>query len=145
MRPIEPVELSAFIDGELDAGRAAEVRAALALDAALRERYEALVHADAHLRSLSAGAELTPRIRWPSLEASSGPTGSGLWRLVPVLVIPAAWLIGKLTYTESVALTASTAAFLVLTVSVLRLVLNEEEGAAPALADNSRDNTHEDL
>jgi anti-sigma factor RsiW len=133
MRPIDPAELSAFIDDELDTGRAAEVRAALATDAALRERYESLVHADAHMRSVAAGVSLHPQIRWPAPQASSRPrVPGGLWGVAPIALIPAAWLIGKLTEIESLALAASTLAFIALLVSVVRLVLSEEDGATVA-------------
>jgi anti-sigma factor RsiW len=123
MKPIEPTELSAYIDGELDAGRAAEVRAALDMDASLRGQYAALMRADAHLRSVAAaaGTTLHPRVRLPARK----PASAGVWRAVPVLVIPAAWLIGKLTAAESLALAASAIAFLTLVVTVVRLALNE--------------------
>jgi anti-sigma factor RsiW len=135
MRPIDPAELSAFIDGELDTQRTGEVRTALAADEALRARYEALAQADAHLRSLAAGAHLHPRIRWPSPAASAAaPVPSGLWRALPVVLIPATWLFGKLTDADALALAASAVAFLTLVVSAVTVVLNEEE--APALPEN---------
>jgi len=132
MRPIEPAELSAFIDGELDAGRAAEVRAALASDAALRARYESLAHADAHLRSVAAGMTLSPRIRWPAPRTSPAARDARLWQALPVIVIPAAWLVSRLTELDWLAVVASALAFLTLLLSVVRLVLNEEDGPAAA-------------
>jgi hypothetical protein len=49
---IDDEELSAFLDGELDAAREAAVRAALAEDPALRARLEALGAVDEGLRAL---------------------------------------------------------------------------------------------
>ena len=47
MHPIDPAELSAFLDGELPAERADEVRAALARDPALRQSLRAAGRLDA--------------------------------------------------------------------------------------------------
>ena len=130
MRPIEPAELSAFIDGELDAERTSEVRAALASDEALRARYESLAHADAHLRSVAAGMILSPRISWPARKASQAAHDASLWRALPVIVIPAAWLVSRLTELDWLAVAASALAFVTLLVSVVRLALNDEQVAA---------------
>jgi anti-sigma factor RsiW len=62
MLPIDPAELSAFLDGELPAGRADEVRAALARDAALRETFERLVALDADCTARAAAVMFRPRV-----------------------------------------------------------------------------------
>lgn len=131
MRPIEPFELSAFIDGELDAERTAEVRAALATDEALRAQHEALLHADAQLSSLAAGMTLIPHIRLPPPKAlPAARARGGLWQALPALVIPAAWLIARLSATDWLAVAASVLAFLVLLNWVVRLVADPGEGPA---------------
>lgn len=63
MTPIDPAELSAFLDGELPAGRAEEVRAALARDVALRTSYERLAALDADCTTRAAAATFRPRVR----------------------------------------------------------------------------------
>jgi anti-sigma factor RsiW len=61
MRPIEPAELSAFLDGELPAGRAEEVRRALAADPVLRRAYEDLAALDAEWKARAAAVAVAPR------------------------------------------------------------------------------------
>jgi anti-sigma factor RsiW len=63
MHPIDPAELSAFLDGELPAERAKEVRAALALDPALHQTYEQLVALDADWKERAATAMFRPRVQ----------------------------------------------------------------------------------
>ena len=63
MLPIDPAELSAFLDGELPAERADEVRVALARDAALRESFERLAALDADCKGRAAAAMFRPRVQ----------------------------------------------------------------------------------
>jgi anti-sigma factor RsiW len=63
MLPIDPAELSAFLDGELSAARADEVRAALAQDPLLRRSYEQLVALDADWKAQASAAMFRPRVR----------------------------------------------------------------------------------
>ena len=63
MVPIDPAELSAFLDGELPEGRADEVRAALARDPVLRDSYEQLVALDADCKAKAAAAMVPPRVQ----------------------------------------------------------------------------------
>jgi anti-sigma factor RsiW len=63
MPPIDPAELSAYLDGELPAGRADEVRAALARDAALRATFERLAALDADCTARAAAAMFRPRVQ----------------------------------------------------------------------------------
>ena len=65
MVPIDPAELSAFLDGELPARRAEEVRAALAQDPVLRQSYELLVVRDGDWNARAAAAMFWPRVRMP--------------------------------------------------------------------------------
>lgn len=129
MRPIDPAELSALLDGELDASRAAEVRAALAGDAALRAQYEALAQADAQLRAFAASLELNPRIRLPPVDAAPQERPSALWRALPPLVITFAWLSGKLNGPGWLSMAASALAFLAILVSLGLLIHDSDYGA----------------
>jgi anti-sigma factor RsiW len=135
MRSIDPAELSAFIDGELDAEQTAEVRAALAIDEALRAHYESLVQADAHLKGVAAGVTLSPSIRLsPAAHSAPERMPRGLWRALPVMVIPVVWLIVKLTEVDWLAVAASALAFLTLVVGVILIILNDEDGADARLS-----------
>jgi hypothetical protein len=64
MLPLDPAELSAFLDGELPAGRADEVRAALACDPVLRQSYEQLSALDAEWKTRAAAAMFRPQVRF---------------------------------------------------------------------------------
>jgi len=60
MRLIEPAELSAFLDGELDPDRAREIATALASDSELREEYGALAKADVVWKAAADSALFKP-------------------------------------------------------------------------------------
>lgn len=62
MTPIDPAELSALLDGELSAERAAVVRQALADDPALRAEYEAMLRCDTAWKAAAATARFTPQV-----------------------------------------------------------------------------------
>ena len=66
MLPVDPAELSAFLDGELPPGRAEAVRAALAGDPALRTTFERLAALDADWKSRAAAVMFRPRVQFPS-------------------------------------------------------------------------------
>ena len=66
MKPIEPEELSGFLDGELAPERMREVERAVALDAELREQLESLRALDGEWRGLAADAQFTPTVRMPT-------------------------------------------------------------------------------
>jgi anti-sigma factor RsiW len=61
MKPIEPTELSGYLDGELAPDRLREVEAALARDSSLRADYEVLANADRAWKSIARSAEFVPR------------------------------------------------------------------------------------
>jgi anti-sigma factor RsiW len=65
MHPIDPAELSAFLDGELPAARADEVRAALAQDPIFRQSYEQLIALDVRWKAQASAAMFVPRVRFP--------------------------------------------------------------------------------
>lgn len=138
MRPIEPAELSAFIDGELEEPRAAEVRAALAADATLRERHAGLLQADAHFSALAQTLTLHPQVRWPTpapIPASAFPMGRGL--AVGLLAV-AAWLSARMPV-ESLGLVVGALALAALIVTVVVLVREEEKAMSLLLSGGSRE------
>ncbi|CAN5510438.1 hypothetical protein BH10PLA2_BH10PLA2_03130 [soil metagenome] len=63
MLPIDPAELSAYVDGELTSQRAEEIRAALARDPVLRATYEQLAVLDADWSARAASVMFRPRVR----------------------------------------------------------------------------------
>lgn len=91
MKPIDPMEVSALVDGELTPERAAEVRQAIARDAALRELYEQFTMVDADLNRCAAASTFNPRV---SLSSTIGTTRLYLPHIV--LALLAARLIAKL-------------------------------------------------
>jgi anti-sigma factor RsiW len=64
MRPIDPAELSAYLDGELSEERAAEIRLALSRDASLRQSYERLAALDADCKTRAEAAMFRPRVQF---------------------------------------------------------------------------------
>ena len=71
MQPIDPAELSAFLDGELSPARAEEVRAALAQDPIMRQSYEQLVALDARWKAQASAALFVPRVQFPRSRVSA--------------------------------------------------------------------------
>jgi anti-sigma factor RsiW len=71
MKPVFPEELSALMDGELDADRAREVETQLAANPHLRAEFSRLVETDAQWREAAATAVFAPAVRLP-------PTTAGL-------------------------------------------------------------------
>lgn len=71
MTPVLPEELSALMDGELDASRAREVEMQIANDPRLRAEFERLVEADERWRVAAASAAFSPTLRMPQHAAAS--------------------------------------------------------------------------
>lgn len=65
MKPVEPEELSALLDGELAAGRAQEVIRLIEADPALRQEYEALGKLDARLKESAHRSAFSPSVAFP--------------------------------------------------------------------------------
>lgn len=65
MKMIDESELSAYLDGELDAASAARVEAALAGDAQLAAQLDALRAADESWREAALQARFVPDVRLP--------------------------------------------------------------------------------
>lgn len=121
MNPLEPAELSALLDGELDPRRAAEIQALIAADPAVRAEYDSLRLADARLRTLAGPARFAP---WVSLPAPS-PRASPAWLAAPALIVPLGWLVGKLTEAMSTAVAVNSLSLLVLIASLSLLAARE--------------------
>lgn len=83
--PFDPAELTAYLDGELPAGRAAEIEARLLADADLRAEYEGLRRLDAQAREAAAGALFVPTIQLPSTRRAQIPV-AGLAVIVLALL-----------------------------------------------------------
>ncbi len=91
MKPVEPAELSAYLDGELEPARAREVQQALEHEPSLRAEFETLNRLDGAWRAAAGSAAFQPRVRLPRGAAAS-PTllagASAIAVLVALRVIP---------------------------------------------------------
>jgi anti-sigma factor RsiW len=102
MKQVQAEELSALLDGELSAERAAEVQVQIAADPALRADYAALARLDAWARASAGAAAFTPTVRLPALAQAvgwgwimAGALVLLLVRFVPkvaVMATPGLWL-----------------------------------------------------
>jgi len=57
MKPIDPTEISGFMDGELDPDREKEIRNAMTENESLRREYEKLISFDAEVNYLRLKAK----------------------------------------------------------------------------------------
>ncbi len=73
MNPIDPAELSAYLDGELSPARAREVESALASSPALQAELDALTNADRSWRLAARSAAFRSDIRLPRAAARKVP------------------------------------------------------------------------
>lgn len=109
MSDLDPAELSAFLDGELDAIRAAEVAAIIASDEDIRLEYELLKREDLQWRAIARSAAFRPRLRWTH-PGQAFPT----WVAAPLLFILTASVAGRLTGAMAESLVLNTVSLLVL-------------------------------
>ncbi len=130
MNPLDPAELSALLDGELDPRRAAEVQALIAADPGVGAEYESLRLADARLRTLAAPAQFQPRVALPA----PAPRAAPVWLAAPALIVPLGWLVGKLTGAMSTAVAVNSLSLLVLIASLSLLAARELRRDASTLA-----------
>lgn len=68
--PIEPAELSAYLDGELPTQRAREIRAALDHDPALRQSFNELASLDAAWKAQAKAMAFAPSVQFPQAAPS---------------------------------------------------------------------------
>ena len=84
MRPIDPAELSALLDGELSVERAGQVRRAIAEDETLRREYEEIAALDVEFKAYAEAAAFRPRV---SMAATTAPRISLLPLVVGLLLL----------------------------------------------------------
>lgn len=87
MNKIEPYELSAYLDGELDAQRAREIESALNHDPLLRTELEHMRALDATWAAAARAAVSRPRVRLESQVGQSRLIGSASVIVVGLLVV----------------------------------------------------------
>jgi anti-sigma factor RsiW len=85
MKPVDPAEISALLDGELSDQRAAEVRRAIARDESLRQAYEQLAALDGDLKACAAEVMFRPRLS--TVEARNLPAAHVLSLAVLALMV----------------------------------------------------------
>ena len=120
MKPIEPAELSAYMDGELDPARAQEVEAALESSPALRSEFNRLVSADNSWRTAARTAAFRPDIR---LEPNNRPLPlrSVLRAAGSITLLLAARVVPKLASTLEVELTLNAVALAIALIWIVRM------------------------
>lgn len=137
MKPVEEAELSALLDGELEAARARQIEAQMAEDPALRREFEALASADATWRAAADAAAFTPAVRLPdALHAVRDARGDRSGWLT-ALFIAIAVLVGmrgvlKLSGSEALAVVLPVLSLLLLVAVVLQLARDEGQRELPA-------------
>lgn len=126
MKPVLPEELSALLDGELDAVRVAEIKAQIDKDPALRQKLEALRAADAGWRAAADSLVFTPAVRLGVGERALAPGKSGGGGWLAALAISLALLLGirallKLSGSDAFLVSLPVLSLLLLVVMVVRL------------------------
>ena len=130
MIQMQSEELSALLDGELDVERAAQVRAMIEADPALRSEYEALVQLDVRLRQAAAASVVMPDTAdWLDRVSTSAPWwwAAGMATVLGLLTIR---LLPKFADVTAMSLCLQIAAWAVMLGIVLRLTRGAEPLAA---------------
>ncbi len=86
MKPIQPEEISAFIDGELDVERTQAVEEAMAQDAALRAQLAELKRTDILWKSAARSAAFSPAVNFTTPRQSIAGSRPAITALVVVLL-----------------------------------------------------------
>jgi anti-sigma factor RsiW len=116
VNPIDPAELSAYLDGELTAARARAVEAALASSPELRGELNSLMNADHTWRAAAGTAFFRPRVR---LRPGDTPRSAlGVAGVLVLLVV--ARVVPKLASTLEVELILNGVALAIVLIWVLR-------------------------
>jgi anti-sigma factor RsiW len=127
MNDLDEAELSAFLDGELDAARSERIEALIASDRHVRAAFDRLKIADLRLKSVAEAAAFRPVIRLPT--PARLPAGS--WLALSLLAVLIAWTVGKLTPSVTTALVANAASLILFTACLVRLAIREARAGAP--------------
>ncbi len=84
-KPVEEFEISAMIDGELDATRAAEVRSAIKRDPDVHAQFARLAEADHAWAAAAKSAQFMPAV--PQYELAPSPSRAHVWIVTAVAFI----------------------------------------------------------
>jgi len=128
MSSIDPAELSALLDGELDPERASMVRQAIASDPVLRAEFEMLKRLDRTVAEAAAAAAFAARVVIPEMVPQSHLLRSVAAFVLALCALLVVYILPKLLY-----LALSTNVFLHIILFALimawafRLVMSTEE------------------
>lgn len=137
MRQVEHEELSALLDGELDAQRAQEVRAAIGADPALGREYNALARLDERLWSSVEEAAFAPTVSFPREVATHSPAWRWAVGFVAVLALLATRLLPKLVEEPFFDVGLHVAAFAAISVMVITLARETQPFATGAFREGT--------
>jgi anti-sigma factor RsiW len=130
MSDLDPAELSALLDGELDPVRAREIEALIAADPALAAEFEQLKRMDGRLRSAASAAAFRPDIEWPAAEEPALPR----WLVASLAAAAVAWAIGKVAPAMILAFGVNAAALALFIAILAPLAARELRAGRPQLA-----------
>jgi anti-sigma factor RsiW len=121
MSDLDPAEMSALLDGELDPSRARQVEALIAADPALAAQFEQLKRADHGLRSLAEAAAFAPEVRLPAVETPAVPR----WLGPCLALLVTAWTVGKVTPSMLLAFEINALALVLFVICLMPFALRE--------------------
>lgn len=136
MIEVQPEELSALLDGELDPARAAQVRAQIEQDPQLRQEFANLSANDAAWRAAAIPAtDFAPAVTLPVHAAAQSPAGDAKGGWLPALAVATGILIAvrtvlKLSGSDALGLALPLASLLLLIPLVVWLAQADPRDAA---------------
>lgn len=133
MNPVQPEELSALLDGELEPARALEVRAQIAIDPALRLEFETLSAADAAWWVAAGSGAFVPDVKMPSHVERETGTGDAGWLTVlaaTIGILIVARIVLKLAGSEALAFGLPAISLILLLVGVVKFAGSMRETAS---------------
>jgi anti-sigma factor RsiW len=117
MTPVQPEELSALLDGELSAERAAEIERQMVSDPALRAEFELLSDLDAQWRTAARTAVFTPGLVRPTPQRGTWMAAAGI-----VAGLVALRIVVRVIDVESLAYAMQAVVLAVLLAGLVRMV-----------------------
>ena len=132
MSPLDPVELSAYFDGELPPERTREIDTLLNADANARATLEQLKRTDQYLKSIVSSAPFEPSIQWQRPDASPAlravqTKATNTTMILTLILVLIAWIVGKTNAALDLSLGPHLdAAALLLVLSSIRLITTRE-------------------